>query len=285
MFWRLIARRLREARGKDHKTLSRAVAKVVRERRESLALLGSGEQDAQSSMTDALDAWIAIVDAQKEVKQAWLDAQGTADAETATSAAWRQASLALWADKTQVLRAASRAYQRDEDDDESSAPSETPPLMAQHRPQRRRRQATSTSPSASAFSSPSLRFPSMPLPQEDPIAIGLGRLVSVVESVASRIGIPQEEENREELDAAVKKRLDDLESKISAVNENVAMMLAIMVEQRQRQGLKMGVESIQTDSSAFAPVSTSASNAKRPSGCSKGHAVPKAAKYARSPKT
>ncbi|OBT68867.1 hypothetical protein VE03_02068 [Pseudogymnoascus sp. 23342-1-I1] len=240
MFWRLIARRLREARGKEHKTLSRAVAKVVRERRESLALLGSGEQDAQSSMTDALDAWIAVVDARKEVKQARLDAQGTADAETATSTAWRQASLALWADKTQVLRAASRAYQRDEDDDESSAPSETPPLTAQRRPQRRRRQATSTSvsasPSASAFSPPSLRSPSMPLPQEDPIAIGLGRLVSVVESVASRIGIPQEEENREELDAAVEKRLDDLESKISVVNENVAMMLAMMVEQRQRQG-------------------------------------------------
>jgi hypothetical protein len=243
MFWRLIARRFHEARGKEHKTLSRAVAKVVQERREFLALLGSGEQDTQSSMTDALDGWIAVIDARKEVKQARLDAQGTADAETAKSTAWRQSALALWADKTQLLRAASRISQRDDDDDdESSAPSETPSLTAPHRTQRRRRrQATpSLSPSASTLGLPSLSRPSMPLSDEDPIAIGLGRLVSVVESVASRIGAPREEEKREELDAAVKQRLEDLESKISAVNDNVAMMLAMMVEQRQSQGLEMG---------------------------------------------
>ena len=72
----------------------------------------------------------------------------------------------------------------------------------------------------------------MPLDLEDPIAVGLGRLINVVETVASRIGGPQREEGREELDAAVKRRLEDLESKISAVDQNVATMLAMMVEQR-----------------------------------------------------
>ena len=74
MFWRLISRRLFESRGKEHKTLHRVVAKAVRERREFLALLPSGEHDNQSSMTDALDIWIAVQDARLEVQKARLDA-------------------------------------------------------------------------------------------------------------------------------------------------------------------------------------------------------------------
>jgi hypothetical protein len=62
----------------------------------------------------------------EEVKQARREAQGTADAETTASMAWRQASLALWADKTQLLRAASRARQQEDEEDESSATPATP---------------------------------------------------------------------------------------------------------------------------------------------------------------
>ncbi|OAF63033.2 hypothetical protein VC83_00283 [Pseudogymnoascus destructans] len=224
MLWRLISRRLFKSRGKEHKTLQRVVAKAVRDRREFLALLPSGEHDNQSSMTDALDSWIAVQDARLEVQKARLDAQGTANAETTASSAWRQSSLALWTDKTQLLRVASRAFQREEDGEASSPPLTTPdprtsdsttPPPTTHHPhvsQRRRRHATSTAPS-------------MPLDVGDPIAIGLERLISVVETVASRIGGPQREEGREELHAVVKRRLEDLESKISAIDQNVATML------------------------------------------------------------
>lgn len=229
MFWRSIAKRLYEARGKEHQTFGRAVAKLVRERRDAVALLGSGEQDGRSSLTDALDDWIAVVDSRKAVKQARLDAQGTADGDSATSAAWRQASLALWSDKTQLLRAASRSYQQDEDNDDSSTNLSTPPpTLLRPRQRRRQRETTSASPAT--------------IPPEDAVAIGLGRLIGVVESVAesvtSQIGAPQSEKGRGELDAAVERRLGDLESKISAVDQNVATMLAMMVEQRQRQGLE-----------------------------------------------
>ncbi|KFZ15369.1 hypothetical protein V502_05640, partial [Pseudogymnoascus sp. VKM F-4520 (FW-2644)] len=106
--------------------------------------------------------------------------------------------------------------------DPGTADSTTAPPTT-HRPrvsQRRRRHAASAAPN--------IPFPDL----EDPIAIGLERLISVVEIVASRIGGPQREEGREESDAAVKRRLEDLESKISAVDQNVATMLVMMVEQR-----------------------------------------------------
>lgn len=83
----LISRRLFESRGKEHKTLHRVVAKAVRERRVFLALLPSGEHDNQSSMTDALDSWIAVQDARLEAQKARLDAQGTANAKPKASAA------------------------------------------------------------------------------------------------------------------------------------------------------------------------------------------------------
>ncbi|ELR09944.1 hypothetical protein GMDG_04420 [Pseudogymnoascus destructans 20631-21] len=68
--------------------------------------------------------------------------------------------------------------------------------------------------------------------QGDPIAIGLEHLISVVKRAASQIGSALKEEEREEKDAVIKKRLEDLESKVSTVNDNVAQMLAMM-QQRE----------------------------------------------------
>jgi hypothetical protein len=220
-FWKRIARRLMADRGKEHQTLNRAVAKLVRERRAYLAELDSGEQDTQSSMTDALDAWITVLDAREEVKQARREAQGTADAETTASMAWRQASLALWADKTQLLRAASRAHQQEDEEDESSATPATPDPMTPEPTTRRRRR-------------PAPPAPVIPL-EGDPVAAGLERLFSIVESAASRIGSTPKEEEREEKDAAVEKRLEDLELKVSTVNDNVAQMLVLLLHHHQHQ--------------------------------------------------
>jgi len=110
--------------------------------------------------------------------------------------AWRQASLALWADKMQLLRAASRARQQEDEEDESSATPTTPdPMSPEPTTRRRRRPAT----------------PPLVIPLEgDPVTAGLECLFSVVERAASRTGSALKEEEREEKDAAVEKRLEDL---------------------------------------------------------------------------
>ncbi|ELR09466.1 hypothetical protein GMDG_00648 [Pseudogymnoascus destructans 20631-21] len=59
----------------------------------------------------------------------------------------------------------------------------------------------------------------------------LERLFSIVERAASQIGNPKEGE-REEKDSAVEKRLEDLESKVSTVHNNVTQMLAMMKQQK-----------------------------------------------------
>jgi hypothetical protein len=81
------------------------VSAMVKERRQFLEALESGEQDDHSSIAQAIDDWIKILDNRKLVLDAKSAAKGTKDAETAASIAWRTASLAKWADKRQLRTA------------------------------------------------------------------------------------------------------------------------------------------------------------------------------------
>ncbi|OAF63214.1 hypothetical protein VC83_00618 [Pseudogymnoascus destructans] len=83
---------------------------------------------------------------------------------------------------------------------------------------------------AALKSCPTTLTPVIPL-EGDPVATGLERLFSIVERAASQIGNPKEGE-REEKDSAVEKRLEDLESKVSTVHNNVTQMLAMMKQQK-----------------------------------------------------
>ncbi|OAF56523.1 hypothetical protein VC83_07218 [Pseudogymnoascus destructans] len=64
------------------------------------------------------------------------------------------------------------------------------------------------------------------------LPLAIDTVTSVVKRAASQIGSALKEEEREEKDAVIKKRLEDLESKVSTVNDNVAQMLAMM-QQRE----------------------------------------------------
>lgn len=104
-FWKHVAGRLEAQTGKTHKSLARMVGAIVKERCQFLEALESGEQDDHSSMAQAIDDWIKILDNRKLVLGAKSAAKGTKDAETAASIAWRTASLAKWADKKQLRTA------------------------------------------------------------------------------------------------------------------------------------------------------------------------------------
>ena len=78
------------------------VTSLVKERRQFLVLLESGEQDDHSSMAQALDAWIKVLDDRQAIADEKTEAKGAIDAETAKSVAWRIAALAKWTDKKQL---------------------------------------------------------------------------------------------------------------------------------------------------------------------------------------
>jgi len=74
----------------EHGTLARTVSTWIRERKEYLELLGTGEQPKESSYTNVLDKWIKVDDQQKNDKQEVQERQGRADQETKESLEWRK---------------------------------------------------------------------------------------------------------------------------------------------------------------------------------------------------
>ena len=89
-FWNKIAVIYAKVSGQPvHKTLSRTVSAWMKERRQFLELLESGEQDTESSYTNAIDEWIIIDDVQKRRKEEIKERQGRADKETKQSLQWR----------------------------------------------------------------------------------------------------------------------------------------------------------------------------------------------------
>ena len=61
------------------------ISTLVRNKREFLKALESGEQDKATLYTEALDMWISVFDAQKEVKDNRERIRGRKKAETKAS--------------------------------------------------------------------------------------------------------------------------------------------------------------------------------------------------------
>lgn len=102
LFWEKVASSFKEATGKEHTTLARATQEIVKARRETLAQERTGEEDPPTSLTDAIDKWISIVDARNNLEQARREAQGTRDSETQASIDWRNRQLLNFSDKSQL---------------------------------------------------------------------------------------------------------------------------------------------------------------------------------------
>lgn len=118
-FWEKVANGFKEATGKEHGTIGRAVEDMTKARRKALAEDKTGAEENVTSLTDAIDQWIDIVDARKELENERQEAQGVRDAETQESINWRNAQLMLWIDKTQPgLAAVGRKRRREESDRE-----------------------------------------------------------------------------------------------------------------------------------------------------------------------
>jgi hypothetical protein len=89
--------------------LARAIDDIVKARRKYLAeLKDSGEEDKATSYTNAIDEWISIVDGRKALEKSRKDLQGTREGETKESLQWRDDSMRLWLDKTQLGRLAKK---------------------------------------------------------------------------------------------------------------------------------------------------------------------------------
>ena len=73
-FFQKIANLLKEATGKKHQTLGRAVKDMVKTRREYLTGLHDSEEEIPtSSYIQAIDEWIGVVDERKALKQQQKD--------------------------------------------------------------------------------------------------------------------------------------------------------------------------------------------------------------------
>jgi hypothetical protein len=159
-FWRSVSRSFKEHIGREHGTLARTVATMVKARQAALAEDPSGEEARSTSYTDAIDEWISIVDEQKAVEQARKDAQGTRDGETQESLAWRAGALSTWVEKDRLgqlargqkrHRAASQPGENNEDDADAESNQEddafelTPATRVNTpQPGRKRRRSTKT---------------------------------------------------------------------------------------------------------------------------------------------
>lgn len=117
-FWSKVSKRYSEISGHPpHQTLSRVVSGWIKERREFLVLLESGEQDEDSSYNTAIDSWISVVDLREARKEEIAERQGRADQETAESTAWRNRQFQTIKGKR---KAGSDTEDRDGDGDETS---------------------------------------------------------------------------------------------------------------------------------------------------------------------
>jgi len=105
-FWKGVASSFKEATGKEYTTLAQAVDDIVKAWRLVLAEDKTGEEDAATSLTDAINKWISIVDARRERDEACKEAQGIRDAKRQESINWRNRQLMLYSDKTQLGRIA-----------------------------------------------------------------------------------------------------------------------------------------------------------------------------------
>jgi hypothetical protein len=94
-FWEKVASSFTEATGKEHGTIGQAVEDIVKARCKVLAEDKTGEEEKATSLTDAIDQWIDIIDARKELEKERQEAQGARDAETKKSINWRNAQLIL----------------------------------------------------------------------------------------------------------------------------------------------------------------------------------------------
>jgi hypothetical protein len=65
--------------------MKRIISTLVRNRKEFLKVLELGEQDKATLYTEALDMWISVLNAQKEVKDNKERIRGQKEAETEAS--------------------------------------------------------------------------------------------------------------------------------------------------------------------------------------------------------
>jgi hypothetical protein len=103
-FWKDIAKEISKQTNQPPRTnLSRNVTVIIKDRKEFLESLASSEEDSPTSYTDAIDAWIGVVDAYQQEKEDFSEAQGRIDSETAVSNQWRANQLSRYSDKTTLV--------------------------------------------------------------------------------------------------------------------------------------------------------------------------------------
>jgi hypothetical protein len=144
-FWTTVAKELSKQTGyPERKNLSRNVTLMIKQRKDFLEALESGEQDSPSSYTEALDSWISVVDAYRERKDEEADAQGRLAGESEASKQWRLNQLSRYSDKTTLAisnrrNKRSRGLESDLEDEDEGEKDEEESLDITARPPRRRR--------------------------------------------------------------------------------------------------------------------------------------------------
>src|SRR5450432_2339999 len=100
-FWKAVADEVAQLNGRPpYKSLSRTIAKLVREReREKEA---SGSQEGRRDLLIVLDDWIDVVRARRAVDDARATKKTRLDGEAAEAIAFQQSQLSLWTDRRPV---------------------------------------------------------------------------------------------------------------------------------------------------------------------------------------
>jgi hypothetical protein len=125
-FWSKVAQEISAKTSlPEHKSLSRAVSSWVKERRQFLKELESGEQDTESSYTEAIDTWISVLDSAQEEQDVIKSLTGQAEAETQQSLDWRDQQFQLFNNKKRSLPASfdsDKEEEEEERDEEEEGP-------------------------------------------------------------------------------------------------------------------------------------------------------------------
>jgi hypothetical protein len=132
-FWKAVADEVAQLNGRPaHKSLSRTIAKLVREReREKEA---SGSQEGRSDLLIVLDDWIDVVRSRRAADDARATRKTRLDGEAAEAIAFRQSQLSLWTDRRLV-----QSVESSQPSPAPSTPSQDPETLGLPRRKRRRK--------------------------------------------------------------------------------------------------------------------------------------------------
>ena len=89
-FWDIVATEIATQTSTPKKQhIGRNVNTMIKARREELLAIGSGEQPAMTSYSEAIDVWIEVVDVHNDERALIKEVKGKKDSESQLSSVWR----------------------------------------------------------------------------------------------------------------------------------------------------------------------------------------------------